>query len=139
MDETKMRSTTDNLPSVARRMLAGKMLTDGATIDAVADALHISTYTVRRYKTILNDGGLDALRRISIGGRTSVLDDMAREWIANALRGSAREHGFPSDAWTNGRLRELIGSRFGVHYSRVYTWQIATDLGLGHRLSKSRR
>src|ERR1700754_3932238 len=139
MDETKMRSTTDNLPSVARRMLAGRMLTDGATIDAVADALHISTYTVRRYKIILDDGGLDALRRISIGGRTSVLDDLAREWIANALRGSAKERGFPSDAWTTGRLRELIGSRFGVHYSRVYTWQIATDLGLGHRLSKSRR
>jgi transposase len=120
-------------------MLAGRMLTDGASVDAVAEALHLSAYTVRRYKTILSDGGLDALRQVSIGGRSSLLNDEAKQWIADALRGSARDHGFPSDAWTNGRLRELIGMRYGVHYSRVYTWQIATDLGLGHRLSKSRR
>jgi hypothetical protein len=37
------------------------------------------------------------------------------------------------------RLRELISARFGVQYSRVYAWQIATNLGLGHRLSKSSR
>ena len=49
------------------------------------------------------------------------------------------EHGFPSDAWTNARLRELTERRFGVHYSRVYAWQIATNLGSGHRLSKSSR
>jgi transposase len=133
-----MRSTTDNLPSVARRMMAGRMLTEGASVDTVATTLQISSYTVRRYKSILDDGGLDALRRVSIGGRSSVLDDAARQWIGDALRGSAKEHGFPSDTLTNGRLRELIGTRFGVHYSRVYTWQIATDLGLGHRLSKSR-
>jgi len=119
-------------------MMAGRMLTEGASVDTVATTLQISSYTVRRYKSILDDGGLDALRRVSIGGRTSVLDDAARQWIGDALRGSAKEHGFPSDTWTNGRLRELIGTRFGVHYSRVYTWQIATDLGLGHRLSKSR-
>ncbi|CAB3764311.1 transposase [Paraburkholderia humisilvae] len=134
-----MRTGTDDLPSVARRMLAGRMLTEGATISAVADALHLSAFTVRRYKSIVDDGGLNALRCISIGGRTSLLDNSAREWIAQALRGSAKDHGFPSEAWTNGRLRELIGARFGVHYSRVYVWQIVTDLGLAHRLSKSAR
>ncbi len=120
-------------------MMAGRMLTEGTSVDAVAEALHLSAYTVRRYKAILDEGGLDALKQISIGGRSSVLDDTARQWIADALLGSAREHGFKTDAWTNGRLRELIAIRFGVHYSRVYTWQIATNLGLGHRLSKSPR
>jgi transposase len=68
-----------------------------------------------------------------------VLDRTALEWISMALHGSAREHGFPSDAWTNSRVRELISRQFGVHYSRVYTWQIVSNLGLGHRLSKSAR
>jgi transposase len=76
---------------------------------------------------------------MSVGGRASVLDGAALEWIAAALSGSAREHGFPTDAWTNARLRELIKVRFGVSYSRVYAWQLATNLGLGHRLSKSSR
>jgi len=120
-------------------MAAGQMLMDGATINAVADSLHLSAQTVRRYKTIVDDGGLAALKQMSVGGRPSVLNRDALEWIALALHGSAREHGFPSDAWTNSRVRELIGRQFGVHYSRVYTWQIVSNLGLGHRLSKSAR
>ncbi len=134
-----MRSRTEELPTVTRRMNAAQMLLAGSSVGAVAKALHLSTATVKRYKAVLDEGGLDALKKMSVGGRSSALDAAALEWIAAALRGSAQAHGFPSDAWTNARLRELIGSRFGVQYSRVYTWQIATNLGLGHRLSKSSR
>ena len=134
-----MLTRTEDLPSVTRRMAAGQMLIEGATVNAVANSLHLSAQTVRRYKTLLEDGGLAALKQMSVGGRPSVLDHAALQWIANALLGSAREHGFPSDAWTNSRVRELIGRQFGVHYSRVYTWQIVSNLGLGHRLSKSAR
>jgi transposase len=134
-----MRTRTEELPTVARRLSAAQLLLAGSPVSAVATALNLSTATVKRYKAILDDGGLDALKKMSVGGRSSVLDAEALEWIADALRGSAQQHGFPSDAWTNARLRELIGARFGVQYSRVYTWQIATNLGLGHRLSKSSR
>jgi transposase len=134
-----MPSRTEELPTVARRMRAGQMLMAGSPVSAVAEALHLSTATVKRYKTLLDDGGLEALKQMSVGGRSSALDAAALEWIAAALRGPAREHGFPSDAWTNVRLRELIELNFGVRYSRVYAWQIATNLGLGHRLSKSSR
>ncbi len=78
------------------------------------------------------------MRRMTVGRMlldgASVLDRDALDWIAKALQGSARTHGFESDAWTNARLRELIERRFGVRYSRVYIWQIATNLGLGHLL-----
>jgi transposase len=120
-------------------MAAGQMLVDGASVSDVAETMHLSTDTVKRYKAIVDDGGLDALSKMSVGGRSSVLDEEALVWISSALSGSAQEHGFSSDAWTNARLRELIGRQFGVHYSRVYVWQIATNLGLGHRLSKSGR
>ncbi|GAB5094727.1 helix-turn-helix domain-containing protein [Caballeronia sp. LP006] len=131
------RPTT--LPSVERRMTAGRMLLEGASVQAVAEHLHLSLQTVKRYKAIVSDGGLDELAKMGVGGRVSVLDREALEWIAAALQGPARVHGFASDAWTNSRLRELIERRFGVRYSRVYVWQIATNLGLGHLLSKSRR
>jgi transposase len=134
-----MLSRPKTLPSVARRMTAGRMLLDGKSVEAVADALHLSVQTVRRYRTMVSEGGLDALAQMGVGGRASVLDREALDWIAAALRGSAREHGFESAAWTNARLRELIERRYGVRYSRVYIWQIATNLGLGHLLSKSRR
>jgi transposase len=120
-------------------MTAGQMLLEGATVEEVAERLHLSAQTVRRYKAIVAQGGLDALRQVGIGGRASALDQDALDWIASALKGSAREHGFESDAWTNARLRTLIERRCGVKFSRVYIWQIATNLGLGHLLSKSRR
>ncbi|WP_306434234.1 helix-turn-helix domain-containing protein [Caballeronia glathei] len=134
-----MLSRPENLPSVVRRMTAGRMLLDGASVEAVAEQLHLSIQTVKRYQAIVSAGGLEALQKMGVGGRASVLDQEALAWIAAALRGSAREHGFESDAWTNGRLRSVIESRYGVRYSRVYVWQIATNLGLGHLLSKSRR
>jgi transposase len=134
-----MHPRPDTLPSVVRRMTAGRLLLDGASVESVAQQMHLSVQTVRRYKAILADGGLDALAKMGVGGRASALDRDALDWIAAALQGSAREHGFESDAWTNSRLRAVIEQRFGVRYSRVYVWQIATNLGLGHLLSKSRR
>lgn len=134
-----MPSRTEDLPSVVRRMNAGRMLMEGASVEAVAKTLHLSTDTVRKYRSLIAEGGIEALQKMSVGGRASLLDGAALEWIAAALRGSACEHGYPTDAWTNARLRELIKTRFGVSYSRVYTWQLATKLGLGHRLSKSSR
>jgi hypothetical protein len=59
--------------------------------------------TVKRYKALVETGGLEALRQLGVGGRSAVLDQTALEWIAAALKGSARVHGFESDAWTNAR------------------------------------
>jgi transposase len=135
----QMPTRTDELPSVVRRMAAGQMLAQGASIPEVVEALRMSADTVRRYKAILDRGGLEALKQVSVGGRTAALDEDALRWLAAALQGSAREHGFPTDAWTNARVREVIATRFGTKYSRVHTWQIVTNLGLSHRLSKSTR
>jgi transposase len=137
--DVQMLSRTEKIPSVVRRMTAGQMQLDGASVDAVAERLHLSNQTVRRYQATVKAGGLAALQKMSVGGRSSVLDQEALEWIALTLQGSARAHGFESDAWTNARLRGLIEQRYGVRFSRVYIWQIATKLGLGHLLSKSRR
>ncbi|WP_301951142.1 helix-turn-helix domain-containing protein [Burkholderia sp. L27(2015)] len=134
-----MPSEPEKLPSVIRRMTAGQMLLDGASVEQVADQLHLSIVTVKRYKAIVDEGGVEALGQLAVGGRPSVLDTDALAWISKALQGSAKVHGFESDVWTNARLRSLIEEKYGVRYSRVYIWQIATNLGLGHLLSKCRR
>jgi transposase len=73
------------------------------------------------------------------GGAVSVLDAAGFSWIAGALRHSPKAVGFETDQWTNERLRKAIQDQFGVHYSRMYVWKIATDLGLAHRMRKSRK
>lgn len=64
-------------------------------------------------------------------------DDTA--WIAKALQQSATAYGFESDTWTNARLMRLIETRVGLKFSRVYAWQLATKLGLGHLVWRSRQ
>ncbi|BBP97148.1 hypothetical protein BSFA1_22770 [Burkholderia sp. SFA1] len=126
-------------PTVARRIAAVRMFEAGASDQAVVLALGLSKPTVRRYRALFQTGGLEALVRLSVGGRGSALGEEGIMWLESALRDSARNYGFESDAWTNSRVRALIEQKFGVRFSRVYIWQLATNLGLGHVLSKSRR
>ena len=51
-----MLTRTEELPSVARRIAAGQMLMEGATVKSVADSLHLSAQMVRRYKLIVEAG-----------------------------------------------------------------------------------
>ena len=136
--QKKMNAYTESLPSVQRRLLAGKMLLDGATLHEVTYQLNLSMPTARRYQALIKRGGMEALRALGVGGRTSSVDQETRDWIAAALQTSAMKYGFENDEWTNARLRALIEQRIGIRFSRVYVWQIATNLGLAHRLSKPR-
>jgi transposase len=134
-----MRKGSEERPTVTRRLEAAKMLLAGASEAEVIVELRLSKPTVRRYRKLLELGGIDALRQLGGGGRASALGSDGAAWIAAALQDSPRAHGFESDMWTNGRLRLLIEKTFGVRFSRVYVWQLATNLGLGHVLTKSKR
>jgi hypothetical protein len=83
--------------------------------------------TVKRYQLLVKSGGLAALKELSVGGRTSVLDQETREWIALALAvlqgltdstvmlgpilayapSSKREWAFASRVFTFGKLRQI--------------------------------
>lgn len=133
-----MRTPKNQLPSVARRMRAGQMLMAGEGMDSVARQLGISTASAKRYKAIVEVGGLDALENMAVGGRKSALDLEALERIANSLRRSPIAFGFDSDQWTDGRLQSVIRNRFGIDFSRVYVRQIMIDLGFADRLTARR-
>ncbi|OAJ55247.1 transposase [Paraburkholderia ginsengiterrae] len=134
-----MARPNDDLPTIARRLAAGQKLLDGIPVAQIAEEMGMAKTTVEKYRQVLEEGGLDALRNISVGGRRSALDGAARAWIAEALRGSPRDYGFDADGWTNTRMRELIRRQYGISYSRVYAWQLATDLGVSHRFGRSGR
>ncbi|WP_087043079.1 helix-turn-helix domain-containing protein [Caballeronia ptereochthonis] len=134
-----MRKKSSERPTVIRRIEAVRMFEQGASDQEVVGALGLSRPTVRRYRALFRAGGIAALNCLSVGGRGSVLGKEGMTWLEGALRESAKNYGFESDVWTNARVRMLIEQRFGVRFSRVYIWQLATNLGLGHVLSKSRR
>jgi transposase len=126
------------LQRVELRLKAAQLLTDGKSPAQVAAALGISLPTARRYQALLAEGGLDALKSMSVGGRKPSLSPAAREWISTALRGSASVHGYKTDQWTDGRLRSLIVKECGISFSRVYVRQLIIDLGFGDCLKPKR-
>jgi transposase len=111
-------------------MEAGRMLAAGESIERVAKLVGTTTQTVSKYKKILDSGGLDALKHLSVGGRKSALDAEARQWIADTVRQSPRAHGFDTERWSNPKLLDAIERKFGVRYSDVYVRQLTIDLGL---------
>lgn len=129
-----MGARKDKLPSVMLRSEAGRLLLEGKSPLVVANMLGLSIQTTKRYQALVAQEGLDALARMSVGGRKPALSAEARGWIASALRGSPAAHGFNSDQWTDGRLRTLIEKEFGRKFSRVYVRQIIIDLGCADRL-----
>jgi transposase len=134
-----MRSPKRQLPSVARRLFAGQMLLAGDTVECVAARLRISKATAKRYKSMVEQGGIEALDRMEVGAGESALDNDAREWLARSLRGSPHDFKFDTDQWTTSLLMTVIQDRFGLTFSRVYVWQLIHDLGCADRLiSKSR-
>jgi transposase len=134
-----MGTPKDMLPSVALRLKAAQMLLEGKSPVQVANELGISIPTARRYRTLLSEGGLHALERMSVGGRKPSLSPEAREWIATALRGSASAHGYRSGQWTDGRLCSLIEKELGIRFSRVYVRQLIIDLGFADCLKHRSR
>jgi transposase len=132
-----MRKPKNQLPSVALRMQAGQLMA-GEDVDSVAGRLGTSIASAKRYRAIIEEGGLNALETMGVGGRKSALNTEAFEWIANALLTSPAAFGFDSDQWTDGRLQQVIQKRFGVGFSRVYVRRIMIDLGFADQL-KSRR
>lgn len=94
----------------------------------------LTVESARRYGAISKANGLNALKKISLGGRKSALDDDARKWLTKAIRQSPRRHGFDADRWSCPKVRDLIERNFGVRFSTVYVRQIAIDLGVHDRM-----
>jgi transposase len=125
---------TEERRTVSLRMQAGEMLAAGHSISHIARELGISDTTVRKYRSIVQAGGLAALRDLSVGGRRSVLDARARTSLADALTRGPRQCGIDAERWTIGAVASLIRRDFGLSLSRVYVRQIIIDLGFGDRL-----
>ncbi|WCM24542.1 helix-turn-helix domain-containing protein [Paraburkholderia bryophila] len=78
-----MAHPNNDLPTAARRLAAGRMLLDGVPPAQVEQAMGVKNAKVEKYRHLLEKGGLDALRDVSVAGRPSPLDAEDRAWLAN--------------------------------------------------------
>jgi transposase len=115
--------------AVKRRVKAGRMLMSGNKPAEVAKAVGVARQTVYTWARILEEGGIDALREINVGGRPAKLGPEQFERLRELLLEGAQAQGFGTQLWTIKRVRHLIEREFAHRYSEVHVWRILGGLG----------
>ena len=115
--------------TVRRRLRAGRMLLAGKAPAQVAQAVGVARQTVYRWKAVLNEGGLDALRTMPLPGRPARLDEQQLQALGRMLLDKPTDHGFGTELWTLKRVGVLIKRQFDVRLRQTQVWRILGALG----------
>ncbi len=113
-----------------RRQEGGHLLQGGAMPQAqIARELGVSEAAVSQWKKKLDRGGPEALQPRQAGGRPAKLDEADKQTLVKKLEAGALEAGFPTEQWTQGRVKQVIEQEFGVRYHRKYISRLLRKMG----------
>lgn len=121
-----------------RRVRAARLLLKGEKPGKVAELVGAPRQTVYRWLDVLREGGIEALREMSKGGRPSQLSPEQLAELREALLAGPIANGYATDLWTLKRVRLLIEKRFGVSYSDVHVWRILGAMGFSSQKPEKR-
>lgn len=110
------------------------MLLDGESAGRVSKTLNISERTISKYRSMVLDGGVEAVEQVRSSGRDAALGPEALEWLRATLERSPMAHGYESELWRNVDVQKLIKERFGVYHSSGHVRTLVGKLGLEHRM-----
>jgi transposase len=113
----------------ARRLVGGRMLEQGYSVEEVADAVDVSQSSVRRWRNALRQGGMEALRAKPHSGKKPKLDPARHDELVQILLAGPQAAGYRNDLWTCARVTEVIERRFGVKYHPDHVWKLLHGLG----------
>ena len=116
-----------------RRVRAGRLLQKGEKPAVVAEKVGAPRQTVYRWLNVLNEGGIEALRVMSKGGRPGQMSEEQREQLRAMLLEGPLANGYPTDLWTLKRVRLLIEKQFGVGFSEVHVWRLLGAMGFSNQ------
>jgi transposase len=112
-----------------KRVRAGRLLQKGKTPAEIALDVGVARQTVYTWKTLFEEGGIDALRAVPLRGRPARLDEDKREELRRAILHKPTEHGFGTELWTLKRVGVVIKRMHGVTFSQAQIWRILGSLG----------
>jgi len=135
-DELRRLVKTDPDPRVRRRAQALFMLTEGASVLAVARWFRTAPHRVRAWRGWFLEGGRDRLADDPRCGRPPKLGPGELALLDEALERGPQGYGWPVTVWSIRDLCELLWQQRRVRVS-VYTMYRAV-LGLGYRYRRPR-
>jgi transposase len=94
----------------------------------IARHLGVTEAAVSKWKRQLVEEGPQALRMRKATGRPPKLDEDAKRTLVNKLEEGAVAAGFPTEQWTQARVKKVIEREFGVRYHQNYISRLLDDL-----------
>jgi len=95
----------------------------------IARHLGVTEAAVSKWKRQLLEEGPQVLQARKATGRPPKLDDVAKAELVKKLEEGAIAAGFPTEQWTQARVKKLIKREFGVTYHQNYISRLLDDLG----------
>ena len=95
----------------------------------IARHLGVSEAAVSQWKKKLVEGGPKALAARTARGQPPKLDAKAKQALVEKLEAGAIAAGFPTEQWTQVRVKQVIEREFGVVYHRNYIGRLLHSLG----------
>jgi putative transposase len=80
----------------------------------IAQHLGVSEATISKWKKILEESGPDALQAWKASGRPPKLSTVQKDQLVEKLKQGALAAGFPTEQWTQARVKKVIEQEFGV-------------------------
>lgn len=95
----------------------------------IARHLGVTEAAVSKWKRQLAEEGPQALQQRKATGRPPKLDTAAKQALIKKLEEGAIAAGFPTEQWTQARVKRVIEREFGVSYHQNYISRLLDDLG----------
>ena len=95
----------------------------------IARYLGVTEAAVSKWKKQLDEGGPEVLRLRKSSGRPAKLDQAAKQELVQKLEKGAQAAGYPTEQWTQARVKKVIEREFGVSYHQNYISRLLDDLG----------
>ena len=113
-----------------RRAEGVRLLKAGELSQAsIAGQLGVSEAAVSKWKRLLAEQGDEALKMRKAPGRPPKLDENSKASLVETLKAGAIRAGFPTEQWTQARVRTVIKRDYGVNYHKNHISRLLHDLG----------
>ena len=116
---------------MAERRAEGVRLLEAGEMTQVEIARHlgVTEAAVSKWKKQLVEEGPQALQARKATGRPPKMDEATKAELVKKLEEGAIVAGFPTEQWTQSRVKQLIKREFGVVYHQNYISRLLDDLG----------
>ena len=129
-----MKTTHTHLSrQTAVRLQGGELILREFDNDEIVDILSVSLSTVKQWRRLVKNGGLQALARKTGSGRDSELTSEQLNELKTIVKQDAREHGYLTDRWTSRVVADLIRKKWGVEYCHSNVRKILVNLELSYK------